>query len=233
MTTEPILEPEPDPGTDSPVVGIIGAGKSGTAIARLALAAGYPVRIAASGPAEETALMTDIIAPGVVAGTVVEVIDGADIVILAVPLRRFPELPLQQLEQHVVVDAMNYWPPIDGILPTYDNTDQPSSVVVRNALPGTVRLVKTFNHLGYHQLEDLPRPHGAADRAALAISGDDPDAVAVVADLVDRLGFDPCPAGDLAGSHALQPDSAIFGTGLDATGMQRHLAEDQQPNRAA
>jgi 8-hydroxy-5-deazaflavin:NADPH oxidoreductase len=233
MTTEPIPELEPDPGTDSPVVGIIGAGKSGTAIARLALAAGYPVRIAASGPAEETAMMTAIVAPGVVAGTVAEVIDGADIVILAVPLRQFPELPLSRLEDRVVVDAMNYWPPIDGILPAYENTDRPSSLVVRDALPATVRLVKTFNHLGYHQLEDLPRPRGATDRAALAISGDDPDAVAVVADLVDRLGFDPVPAGTLAGSHAVQPDSAIFGTGLDATGMQRHLADDQQPDRAA
>jgi predicted dinucleotide-binding enzyme len=215
------------------VIGIIGAGKSGTAIARLALAAGYPVRIAASGPVEETAVMIDIIAPGAVAGPVTEVIDAADIVILAVPLRRFPELPLQRLEDRVAVDAMNYWPPIDGILPAYENTEQPSSVLVRDTLPATVRLVKTFNHLGYHQLEDLPRPRGAADRAALAISGDDPDAVATVADLVDHLGFDPIAAGHLAASHVLQPDSAIFGTGLAAATMQRHLAEDQQPNRAA
>ena len=94
--------------------------------------------------------------------------------------------------------------------------------------------MKTFNHLGYHQLEDLSRPRGAADRAALAVSGDDPDAVAAVADLVDRLGFDPVPAGHLAASCALQPGSVIFGTHLDAAGMRRRLTEEQQqPDQAA
>jgi len=97
-----------------------------------------------------------------------------------------------------------------------------------------VRLVMTFNHLGYHELEDLARPRGAADRAALAVSGDDPAAVAAVADLVNHLGFDPVPAGDLAASQALQPESAIFGIHLDAASMRRRLAErQQQPDQAA
>jgi 8-hydroxy-5-deazaflavin:NADPH oxidoreductase len=50
----------------NPVIGIIGAGKSGTAIARLALGAAYPVMIAASGSADQTAMMTDIVTPGAV-----------------------------------------------------------------------------------------------------------------------------------------------------------------------
>ncbi|WAP50671.1 NAD(P)-binding domain-containing protein [Arthrobacter sp. ATA002] len=59
MTTSP----HTGPGT----IGIIGAGKSGVAIARLALDAGYTVKIASSGPARQTALMTDIVAPGAIA----------------------------------------------------------------------------------------------------------------------------------------------------------------------
>lgn len=55
--------------------------------------------------------------------------------ILAVPLRRLPDLPLEQLAQHGVVDAMNYWPPINGILPAYENTDQPSSVPSATPFP--------------------------------------------------------------------------------------------------
>jgi 8-hydroxy-5-deazaflavin:NADPH oxidoreductase len=66
------------------------------------------VRIAASEPADQNAMTIDIVAPGAVAGTVTDVVDGADIVILAVPLRRFPDLPLQLLAHRVVVDAMNY-----------------------------------------------------------------------------------------------------------------------------
>jgi len=64
--------------------------------------------------------------------------------------------------------------------------------------------VKTFNHLGYHQIEGLARPAGAPDRAALAICADDPATVAAVANFVDRLRFNPVPAGRLADSAALQ-----------------------------
>jgi UDP-N-acetylmuramoylalanine-D-glutamate ligase len=48
-------------------VGIFGAGKSGTAIARRAVDAGYTVKIAASGPADQTAMITNIVTPGVIA----------------------------------------------------------------------------------------------------------------------------------------------------------------------
>jgi predicted dinucleotide-binding enzyme len=51
-------------------------------------------------------------------------------------------------------------------------------------------LVKTFNHLGYHQMEDLARPAGAADRIAVGVAGDDPAAVRVVVDFVERAGFE-------------------------------------------
>ena len=81
--------------------------------------------------------------------------------------------------------------------------------------------MKTFNHLGYHQIEDLARPAGAPDRAALAICGDDSAAVTAVANFVDRLGFDPVPAGRLADSAALQPESSIFGAPLTGLSAER------------
>ena len=84
--------------------------------------------------------------------------------------------------------------------------------------------MKTFNHLGYHQIEDLARPAAAPDRVALALSGDDPAAVTAVANFVDRLGFDPVPAGRLGDSAALQPESSIFGAPLTAEAMRRRLA---------
>jgi 8-hydroxy-5-deazaflavin:NADPH oxidoreductase len=197
------------------VVGVFGAGRSGTAIARRALEAGYEagytVKIAASGPADQTAMITNIVTPGVIATDVGDLATDAEIVVLAVPLRRFTDLPLVLLADRIIIDVMNYWPPVDGLLPKFQHSRRPSSVLVRDALPPTSRLVKTFNHLGYHQIEDLARPAAAPDRVALAICGDDPAAVAAVADFIDRLGFDPVPAGRLADSAALQPESVIFG----------------------
>jgi hypothetical protein len=206
------------------VIGIFGAGRFGAALARRAVATGYDVRIVASGPLAHTALVARAVAPGAIACTSVEVARDADLLILAVPLHRFRELPLPLLAGHVVIDAMNYWPPTDGILPEFDHSSTPTSVIVRDALPPTARLVKTFNHVDYRQIEDLARPGKAPDRAALAICGDDPDAVLHTSLIVDKLGFDPVAAGRLEASAALQPGSALFGTNLDATTMQKLLA---------
>jgi predicted dinucleotide-binding enzyme len=149
--------------------------------------------------------------------------------VLAVPLRAWRSLPLAQLAGRVVVDVMNYWPPVDGILPEFQ-TDRPSSQIVRDGLPPTARLVKTFNHIGYHDIEELARPAGSPDRVAVAIAGDDPEAVALVAQFVDDLGFDPVPVGDLAASLALQPGSPIFGANLDRDALLAAIEPARQPN---
>ncbi len=209
------------PGT----IGIIGAGKSGVAIARLALAAGYTVNIASSGLAAQNKLMVDIVAPGATAADIDNVAEDADLVVIAVPLRRFRELPLSVFADQTVVDVMNYWPPIDGVLPEFENDTRPSSAVIQDALPRTARLVKSFNHLGYHQMEDLADPADSSERAAVAIAGDDPAANDTVAQFVQQIGFTPVLAGPLSTSQSMQPDADIFGKHLTATELRQRLTD--------
>lgn len=210
-------------------VAILGAGKSGTAIARQALAAGYRVRIASSGPAERTRMVTGIVTPGATATDIDKAADEADIVILATPLRALHRLPLQTLGGRIVIDVMNYWPPVDGTLPEFEDTARPSSLIVADTLPATARLVKTLNHIGYHEIEELARPTGHPDRIGLAVAGDDPDVVATVTGFVDDLGFDPVIAGRLATSAPLQPGAVIFGANLPAPQLREAL--HAQPSR--
>jgi predicted dinucleotide-binding enzyme len=213
-----------EPRSDEPgVIGIIGAGRAGLAVARRALDAGYTVKVATAGPIGTTAPLVSAAAPGAVVVTTPEVADDADLLVLAVPLHRFRELPLPLFASHVVIDMMNYWPPVDGVLPGFEGSARPSSVLVAEALPAGALLVKAVNHFSYRQLEELARPIGAPDRVGLAISGDDPDAVEVVSAVVDRLGFDPVPAGDLNASAVLQPGSSLFGSILDGAAMRRLL----------
>ncbi|BCJ49548.1 NADP oxidoreductase [Actinoplanes sp. NBRC 14428] len=204
-------------------IGIFGAGKSGTAIARVAIRAGYDVRIATSGPAERSGLITRVMIPEATTVDAAGLAAGSDLVVIAVPLRRYRNLPLAGLAGRTVIDVMNYWRPIDGLLPEFEAADRPSSEVVRSHLPSTARLVKTLNHIGYHEIEDLARPAGAPGRIALGVAGDDPPAVADVAAFVDRIGFTPAIVGGLADSAVLQPGSPLFGADLTEPGLRREL----------
>jgi predicted dinucleotide-binding enzyme len=190
-------------------IGILGAGKLGTALARLAIRAGYRTFISGSGDPAAIQLIVDVMSPGAIAQSPREVAAEADVVILALPLGKYRALPVAELAGKVVVDAMNYWPPTDGTLDEFE-AGVSSSEVVQAFLPDS-HIVKTFSHLGYHQLDEDGRQPGASDRHAIAIAGDDERAVEAVAELVDRIGFDAIKAGPLAAGTRFGPASAAFG----------------------
>jgi predicted dinucleotide-binding enzyme len=189
---------------------IVGAGKVGTTIARAALAAGYDVTMSGSGAAERIALTVDVLAPGARAASTDEVVRDADVVVLAVPTHRFRELPRDLFAGKILIDAMNYWEPIDGVDEELATAPAGTSVVVQARFP-SARVVKSLNQLGYHEFEEGRRPPGAPDRVAIAAAGDDRAAVIEVLQLIDRLGFDAVDAGPLEAGVALEPDGSAFG----------------------
>jgi 8-hydroxy-5-deazaflavin:NADPH oxidoreductase len=196
-------------------LGIVGAGKFGTTVARAAIDAGYDVAISGSGPADDIALTVDVLAPGARAATTDEVVRHADIIVLAVPTHRFRGLPGDLFAGKILVDAMNYWEPVDGIDRELAQAPDGTSTVVRDHFP-TARVVKSLNQLGYHELEEARRPKGAAGRIAIGTAGDDRLAVRAVMRLVDRLGFDPVDAGSLENGRVLEPDGSPHATTYSA-----------------
>jgi predicted dinucleotide-binding enzyme len=74
--------------------------------------------------------------------------------------------------------------------------------------------VKTLNHLGYHELEDDVRAAGSPERRALGVAGDDPDAVGIVAEVIERIGYDAVRLGSLYAGRVLEPGGPVFGVAL-------------------
>jgi 8-hydroxy-5-deazaflavin:NADPH oxidoreductase len=197
---------------------VLGAGHVGPVIARLAIKAGYPVAIATSGDPENLALITELMIPGAQPRWARDAVAEADIVVLAMPLHRFGDIDPGLLNGRLVVDAMNYWPATEGVLEAFEYGG--SSEIVARRLAGSV-VVKALNHIGYHELEDRARPAGAPDRRAAGVAGDDPAAVATIAGLVDRIGYDPVRLGSLRAGRVLEPGGPVFGVVLPLDEFER------------
>jgi len=203
-------------------LGIVGAGRVGTTIARAAVAAGYDVAISGSGAADRIALIVEVLAPGARPATTNEVVRHADLIVLAVPMHRFRELPRDLFAGKILIDAMNYWEEIDGVDQELATAPAGTSVVVQERFP-SARVVKSLNHITYYKFDESRLPHGASGRIAIAAAGDDRAAVAAVMQLIDRLGFDAVDAGPLEAGLALEPNGSVFGVSYSADDLSNLL----------
>lgn len=203
-----------------PTIAIIGAGKLGTVLATLALRAEYQVYIAGSGATDKIALSVKILTPGAIATTAVEAIEHADIVILAIPLSKYRQLPVSNLQHKLVIDAMNYWWEVDGTNEDFTHPSISSSEVIQEFLTGA-HIVKALSHMGYHHLLDEAKASGLPGRKAIAIAGDRSADIEVVSEFVNELGFDPVPIGPLATGKILEPGHELFGANIDKKTLQK------------
>lgn len=192
-------------------IGIIGSGNIGSTVARLAVAAGLDVVTSNSRGSDSLRNLIATLGSHARGASIEDAIGSADIVMLAIPLKAYLDLPVAAFSEKIVVDAMNYRPDRDGTFSQLEGGGMTSSSLIQQHLPGA-RVVKAFNNVDALRLGKLARPSEAADRSAIPVAGDDPDAKARVCELIDLLGYDPVDIGSLAESWRSQPDTPVFVT---------------------
>lgn len=189
----------------TPSLGVVGPGRIGTAIARLAVRRGLDVRVAGRLPVEE--LHRRI--PGARAVPPTE-IGRADVVVLTLPLHVALRIDPAELAGAVVIDATNAWGELDVAALAQSRAASTSEALAAHLRRS--RVVKTLNHIGYHDVEEHMHLHraGSGGVRALAVAGDDATAVSRASAVLARMGFDPVPVGRLADGAVLQPDGSLF-----------------------
>jgi predicted dinucleotide-binding enzyme len=206
-------------------IGIIGAGQIGGTLTRLLSERGHDVRVSNSRAPETLAELAA--ETGATAVWAAEAPVDVDLVIVSIPQKNVPDLApgivTTAKPGAPVIETNNYYPQqrdgrIEGI---EDGT--PESVWVAEQLGAPV--FKVFNGIFWKHLLERGVPAGTEGRIALPIAGDDEANKKIVSDLVDQLGFDPVDAGPLSESWRQQPDTPVYGTDLDAEGVERALDE--------
>jgi predicted dinucleotide-binding enzyme len=118
---------------------------------------------------------------------------------------------------------MNYWPPTDGVQQMFEDRRYGSSEIVQRRLARST-IVKTLNHIGYHELDDHRRPPSSPERRALGVAGDDPAAVDVVAEVIERIGYDTVRLESLNAGRLLEPAGPVFGVSLRRTEFEQAMS---------
>ena len=192
-------------------VGFIGSGHIGATVARLAIAAGYDVVVSNSRGPETLAELVGELGPRARAATADQTAAAGELVVVSVPFKAYRDLPVDQLAGKVVLDTNNYYPQRDGHIAELDSDSITSAELEQQHL-GTARLVKVFNNIFYRHLASLPRPAGAADRTALTVAGDDPEANKAATEFLDAIGYDTAEIGPLSESWRVQPGQPAYGS---------------------
>lgn len=204
-------------------IGLIGAGRIGSQIARAAIASGYDVVISNSRGPDTLADLVSELGPQARADTAEEAAAAGDLAVVAVPVKAIGGVPAEPLAGKAVIDTNNYYAPRDGNIAALGDHALTSSEFLQAHLAGA-HVVKAFNHIYAHQITSDATPPRTRNRRALVIAGDDPVAKAQVAELIDGFGFDVVDAGPLAESWRIQPGTPGYGPRLNAEELTAALA---------
>jgi len=191
-------------------IAVVGTGNVGAALGPEFAALGHTIVYGSREPMrEDVVALVERTGNGASATTPGEAVAGADIVVLAVPGAAAESIArgLGDLSGRIVLDPTNRVGRGGDHL-THDVPGKGSNAeLIQAALPGA-RVVKAFNTLNWQQMVN---PETAGGPITIPLAGDDSDAKAVVATLVEGMGLHALDVGPLAYAHVLEEMLVMWG----------------------
>jgi predicted dinucleotide-binding enzyme len=190
--------------------GILGSGDVGQALAKGFSACGYQVRIGTRSPGKLAKFSKST---GIREGTFQEVAAWGEALVLAVlgkaGLEALELAGANNLKGKLVVDTTNPIsdePPVDGVLGYFTGPNESLMERLQAAYP-QAQFVKAFNSVG----SDLMiHPLLAGGPPTMFYCGNDATAKAVVAHLLEQVGWEPADMGSAVAARAIEPLAQLW-----------------------
>jgi predicted dinucleotide-binding enzyme len=193
-----------------PKIGVIGSATVGQTLAQGFKKHGYDVRIASRTPSKLGDFSSK---SGIAAGTFEDVAKWADVVVLAVKgtvaeeaIRTAGEA---NLSGKVAIDTTNPIadaPPVDGIIQYFTGPNSSLMEALQKAFPA-VRFVKAFSSVGAARMVN---PDFTSGKPTMFYCGNDADAKATVAKVVDQFGWEGLDLGTATAARAIEPLARLW-----------------------
>ena len=192
-------------------LGLIGSGRIGGTVARLAVAAGYDVVLSNSPGPETLEELVDELGPRARTAHPAQAAEAGDLAVVSVPLRAYRSVPAEPPGGKVVIDTNNYYPDRDGTIAELDEKSTTSSELLQRHL-ATSRVVKGFNSIYSstcaHSPARLKRPPAAPYRSPATI----PSPRRSLPPSSTRSATTPLTSGRLPRAGALSPALPCMGS---------------------
>lgn len=205
-------------------IGIIGSGNIGGNLGKHWAASGHEVMFSSRNP-EKLKPMADEV--GAKTGTPQEAADFGEVILLAIPFGKVPELAQQigSLDNKILIDAGNPYPQRDG--------DVAQKVIDDDSLTATgyvasqfrkAKTVKAFNSVYYQVFAEKAFLEGD-ERIAVQICSDDEQAKETVKQLIKDIGFAPQDLGGLSKGVLFEPNAPLYNQNLKIAEAEKLLSQ--------
>jgi predicted dinucleotide-binding enzyme len=186
-------------------IGIIGSAVVGQTLARGFQKHGYAVRIVSRTPEK----LKDFSAgSGIQAGTPADVAAWAELVVLAVKgtqaAAALEQAGRDNLRHKIIIDTTNPIadaPPVDAVIQFFTGPNSSLMEQLQAQFPDA-RFVKAFNSVGNARMVN---PSFAGGKPTMFFCGNDDEARAAVARILEQFGWEPADMGKAAAARAIEP----------------------------